>query len=152
MTNIFRREVLESQQSSWIGEIQLVRPLSLALLTGGVALSVLAAAAFLVFGEYTRKVRVGGVLVPDRGVIRLVPPQDALVLERRVAEGASVRAGDVLFVLSLDRAAAAGDTQAAVQRTLVEREASLGEAEPLRGVALEGREVSINFLPGRVFG
>jgi membrane fusion protein len=50
------------------------------------------------------------------------------VLERRVAEGASVRAGDVLFVLSLDRAAAAGDTQAAVQRTLVEREASLGEA------------------------
>jgi len=33
----------------------------------------------------------------------------------------------VLFVLSLDRAAAAGDTQAAVQRTLVEREASLAK-------------------------
>lgn len=126
--NIFRREALQSQQSSWIGEIQLVRPLSLALLTGAVAGSVLAVAAFLALGEYTRKVRVSGVLVPDRGVIRLLPPQDAMVLERRVTEGAHVRAGDVLFVLSLDRAAAGGDTQATVQLTLAEREKSLRDA------------------------
>ncbi len=127
MVNIFRREALQSQ-ASWIGEIQLVRPLPLALLTAGVALAVLAVGAFLALGEYTRKVHVSGVLVPDRGVIRLVPPQDAVVLERRIAEGASVRAGDVLFVLSLDRAAAGGDTQAAVQRTLAEREKSLRDA------------------------
>ena len=136
MTSIFRREVLESLQTSWIGEIQLVRPLSLSLLTGGVALAVLAVGAFLALGEYTRKVQVSGVLVPDRGVIRLVPPQDAVVIERRVAEGADVRAGEVLFVLSLDRAAAAGDTQAAVQRTLAEREKSLRDAaRPATGAA-----------------
>ena len=128
MVSIFRREALESQQTSWIGEIQLVRPPSLALLTGGVVLAVLAVGAFLALGEYTRKVRVSGVLVPDRGVIRLLPPQDAVVLERRVAEGASVRAGEVLFVLSLDRAAAGGDTQATVQRTLAERSRSLRDA------------------------
>jgi membrane fusion protein len=125
MSGLFRREVLESQRSSWIGEIQLVRPVSVTLLTCAVVLSVLAVGAFLALGEYTRKVRVSGVLVPDRGVIRLLPPQDAVVVERRVAEGARVRAGDVLFVLSLDRAAAAGDTQAVVQRTLAERERSL---------------------------
>jgi membrane fusion protein len=128
LVNIFRREALESQQASWIGEIQLVRPLSLALLTGSVAVAVLAVGVFLAFGEYTRKVRVSGVLVPDRGLIRILPPQDAVVLERRVAEGASVRAGDVLFVLSLDRAAVGGDTQATVQRTLAERERSLRDA------------------------
>ena len=128
MVNIFRREALQSQQASWIGEIQLVRPLPLALLTAGVMLAVLAVGAFLALGEYTRKVHVSGVLVPDRGVIRLLPPQDAVVLERRVTEGASVRAGDVLFVLSLDRAAAGGDTQATVQRTLAERSKSLGDA------------------------
>ena len=128
MVSIFRREALQSQQASWIGEIQLVRPLSLALLTGGVVLSVLAVGAFLALGEYTRKVHVSGGLVPDRGVIRLVPPQAAVVLERRVAEGAHVRAGDVLFVLSLDRAAVGGDTQATVQRTLAERQKSLADA------------------------
>ena len=72
-------------------------PLAAVGLTGAVAVAVLAAAGFLALGEYTRKVRVSGVLVPDSGVIRLVPPQDAVVLERRVAEGARVRAGDAIF-------------------------------------------------------
>ena len=125
MASIFRREVLESRQSSWVGEIQLVRPLSLTLLAGGVALAALAVAALLTLGEYTRKAHVSGVLVPDLGVIRLLAPQDAVVLERHVAEGASVRAGDVLFVLSLDKTSTAGDTQAAVLRSLDARERSL---------------------------
>ena len=141
--NIFRREALESQQTSWIGEIQLVRPLSLALLTGSVVVALLAVGAFLAFGEYTRKVRVSGVLVPDRGVIRLVPPQDAVVLERRVTEGASVRAGDVLFVLSLDRAAVGGDTQATVQRTLAEREKSLRDAVEQQNALLASQATAL---------
>jgi membrane fusion protein len=128
LVSLFRPEVLESRRTSWVGEIQLIRPLSLTVLTGAVVAAAVALGAFLALGEYTRKVRVGGVLVPDRGVLRLTAPQDAVVLERRVAEGAQVRAGDVLFVLSLDRAAVAGDTQAAVQRSLSAREISLDRA------------------------
>ncbi len=128
MVDIFRPEVLESQRTSWVGEIQLIRPLSLAVLTAGAAASAIALGAFLALGEYTRKVRVSGVLVPDRGVIRLVAPQDAVLVESRVTEGASVRAGDVLFVLSLDRSAASGDTQSAVLRSLAARQASLADA------------------------
>lgn len=128
MVSLFRPEVLESRRTSWVGEIQLIRPLSLTVLTGIVVLAAVLLGAFLWFGEYTRKVRVSGVLVPDRGVIRLVAPQEGLLLERRIVEGARVRAGDVLFVLSLDRAAASGGTQAAVQRSLVARETSLDKA------------------------
>ncbi len=126
--NLFRPEVLESRRTSWVGEIQLIRPLSLTVLTGAVVAAAVGLGAFLAFSEYTRKVRVSGVLVPDRGVLRLVAPQEALLVERRVAEGSRVRAGDVLFVLSLDRAAVAGDTQAAVQRSLGARELSLDKA------------------------
>ena len=144
MVSIFRREALASQQTSWIGEIQLIRPPSLAFLTAGVALSVLAVGVFLALGEYTRKVHVSGVLVPDRGVIRLVPPQDAVVLERRVAEGASVRAGDVLFVLSLDRSAAGGDTQALVQRTLAERAQSLSDTATQQQALLGSQLVALD--------
>jgi membrane fusion protein len=128
LVSLFRPEVLESRRTSWVGEIQLIRPLPLTALAGAVIAAAVALGAFLALGEYTRKVRVSGVLVPDRGVLRLVAPQDALVLERRVADGAQVRAGDVLFVLSLDRAAVAGDTQAAVQRSLSAREVSLDRA------------------------
>lgn len=126
--SLFRPEVLESRRTSWVGEIQLIRPLSLTVLTGAVLTAAVLLGGFLALGEYTRKVRVSGVLVPDRGVLRLMAPQEALLLERRVSEGSRVRAGDVLFVLSLDRAAASGDTQAAVQRSLTARELSLDKA------------------------
>jgi membrane fusion protein len=128
LVSFFRPEVLESRRTSWVGEIQLIQPLSLTVLAGAVFAAAVALGTFLALGEYTRKVRVGGVLVPDRGVLRLMAPQDALVLERRAVDGAQVRAGDVLFVLSLDRAAVAGDTQAAVQRSLSAREISLDRA------------------------
>lgn len=126
--SLFRPEVLESQRTSWVGEIRLIRPLSLTVLTGAVVAAVLILGAFLYLGEYTRKVRVSGVLVPDRGVIRLVAPQEGVLVERRVAEGARVHAGDVLFVLSLERSGLGGDTQELVQRSLVAREKSLRDA------------------------
>src|SRR4029450_365634 len=69
--------------------------------------------------------RLSGVLVPDLGVIRLLPPQPAVVVERRAAEGEAVRTGDVLFVLSPEVTSSRGDTQAAVQASLDARERSL---------------------------
>ncbi|HET9822143.1 MAG TPA: HlyD family efflux transporter periplasmic adaptor subunit [Burkholderiaceae bacterium] len=143
MVNLFRPEALESQRDSWLGEIQLVRPVSLAWLTSGVVLAVAAFGVALAFGEYTRKVRVAGVLVPDRGVVRLAAPQDGMLADARIAEGASVRAGDVLFVLSLDRSAAAGDTQLTVQRTLGERQRSLRNSESQQQQLLEAQQAAL---------
>jgi membrane fusion protein len=143
VVNLFRPEALESQRASWVGEIQLIRPLPLTLLTLGTAAAAVAVVGFLALGEYTRKVRVAGVLMPDRGVIRLMAPQDAVLAERRVAEGQSVRAGDVLFVLSLDREAASGDTQAAVQRSLAARERSLAEAAVQQRALLDSRSAAL---------
>jgi membrane fusion protein len=128
MSSLFRPEALESQRQAWLGDMQLLRPLSLTLLTGAVLLMLAAVLAFLWWGEYTRKARVPGVLVPEAGVLRLVAPQDAVVLERHAAEGARVQRGDTLFVLSLERSSAAGDTQASVQRSLRERERSLADS------------------------
>jgi len=84
--------------------------------------------AYLWFGHYTSKARVPGVLVPDLGVIRLMPPESATVVELLAREGQSVKRGDVLFVLSVDRATGRGDAQAAVQRSLGDKERSLQDA------------------------
>ncbi len=125
MSNLFRPEVVEGRRQGWLGSIQLIRPVSFAVLTAFVVSTAVAVVSYLSFGEYTRKARVSGYLVPDRGVIRLVTPQPATVVERHVAEGQAVRQGDVLFVLSLERATLLGDTQAAVQQSLTARERSL---------------------------
>ena len=74
------------------------------------------------------KARVSGYLVPDRGVIRLVTPQVATVVESHVAEGRAVRRGDVLFVLAVGQATLSGDTQAAVQSSIESRTRSLQSA------------------------
>jgi len=122
---LFRPEALSNRQRDWLGSIQLIRPVSLAVLTGFVVVVAVAVATYLTLGEYTRKARVSGYLVPDRGVIRLVAPQPATVVESHVSEGSAVHRGDVLFVLAVGQATLSGDTQAAVQSSLASRERSL---------------------------
>jgi membrane fusion protein len=125
VAGLFRTEVLEHRERDWLGSIQLIRPVSLAALTTLALVAALAVGAYLVLGEYTRKARVAGYLVPDRGLIRLMAPQSAMVIESHVAEGRSVRRGDVLFVLDVSQATPSGDTQGAVQSSIAARSASL---------------------------
>lgn len=121
MSSLFRPEVIENRQSQWLGSIQLLRPVSLHVLTAMAVGAAALVAAYLILGEYTRKARVTGFLAPDRGVIRLVAPQAGTVLESRAVEGAVVRRGDVLYVLSVDGVNVAGN----VRETLSARERSL---------------------------
>ncbi|HEX6703986.1 MAG TPA: HlyD family efflux transporter periplasmic adaptor subunit [Albitalea sp.] len=141
MVSLFRPEVIEGRQQAWLGSIQLVRPVPLAVLTLLVLTIAVLTGAFLFEGRYTRKAHITGVLVPDRGVTKLVPPQAGVVKERYVVEGQSVRKDDVLFVLSIDRASLAGDTQAAVQQSLAARRSSL-EASARRSTQLRQEQVT----------
>ncbi|HSV69499.1 MAG TPA: HlyD family efflux transporter periplasmic adaptor subunit [Methylibium sp.] len=128
MTSLFRPEAVEARQQAWLGGIQLLRPLSLAVTTVSAAVAAVAVVAYLCLGEYTRKARVPGVLVPDLGVIRLLPQEAATVVERSAREGQAVKQGDVLFVLSVDRATASGDAQTEVRRSLDDKQRSLQDA------------------------
>ncbi len=128
MTDLFRREAVERLNRNWLGVIQLSRPVSFAVLTIFVASAALATGLFLFEGAYTRKAHVYGVLVPDLGVLRLPSPAPGTILERRVAEGAAVKAGDILFVISIDRQTTGGDAQAAVKSSLASRQLSLQTA------------------------
>ena len=146
MANLFRREVLDSRQREWLGTVQLTRPVPLWVATGFVLVVAVTVFSFLWIGEYTRKARVTGYLVPDRGVIRLVAPQAATVLESHVSEGKRVRQGEVLFVLAVGQSTPSGDTQAAVEASLATRQQSLrgsaaqqSELESARLAALDRR-------------
>lgn len=128
MTQLFRTEAVEAQRQQWLGRVQLVQPLSLRLMTLAALLVLAAVSAFLWFGEYTRKTPLSGVLVPDRGLIRLVPAAAGTVVERHVVEGQSVRVGDVLFVLAVERPTLDAASDAQVRASLDERRRSLEAA------------------------
>jgi membrane fusion protein len=115
VTRLFRREALENVGVRTYGTVILARPLSATVLT---SISVLLAAGVVLFFAlcgYTRKAQVPGVILPNRGVVRVVPSQTGVVGERRVREGQSVKAGDVLFILTSERASA---TRGAAESTI----------------------------------
>lgn len=64
---LFRAEALEHQQQKSYGQIILIRPLSLMLLTWLAISIVIIAAGFLVLGHYTEKVRLPGTVLTANG-------------------------------------------------------------------------------------
>jgi membrane fusion protein len=143
MRLLFRPEVLEAQGQPGLGRVQLVRPLSLSVLTAGAVLAAVALAVFLSTAHYTRKAAVVGVLVPDRGLIRIVPAASGTVLERRVNEGQAVRGGEVMFVLALEKSSLDDSAQAQVRRSLDERERSLRDAASQQQRLVESQQAAL---------
>jgi membrane fusion protein len=134
-TTLFRPEVMRHRQGQWLGAIHLATPLSASVMTGVALVLSLLLILFLMFGHYTRKVRVAGSLEPVAGALKVVAAAGGILVERRVNEGDVVAEGDVLFVLSGERHSAAGATQAllaqqlSVRKTLLERERALRQAQ-----------------------
>lgn len=124
--SLFRKQALLAARSQTFGGIVLIRPLSFAVSTSVAVILALATCTFLVFGSYTQRSTVGGQLVSEAGLVKIYAPQAGIVLERRVIEGQTIKAGDVLFVVSSERSSASqGATQAAISSKVQEREASL---------------------------
>lgn len=107
--DLFRSEVFSNRQGEWFGSIVLIRPLSFTALIVGALGVAIALCVFLAFGQYTKKSRVAGQLVPTQGVLKLHTRETAIVRERRVDEGQFVQRGDVLFVLTAERVSAGGE-------------------------------------------
>jgi membrane fusion protein len=125
MNGLFRAEALQAVQQQWLGRVQIAQPPALrwsAVLALAVALAL---GAWLGLASYTRKASVPGALVPDHGLIRLAPVAAGTVLERHVAEGQTVRAGDLLFVLAQDRFSRDDATQGVLDRAVETQRRSL---------------------------
>lgn len=125
---LFRPEVLAQRQTQWLGTVLLAPRLSFRFFTAFAAAATLAIAVLLFATDYTRKARIAGWLVPQQGLVRVLAPQAGVVTELFVKEGAEVRKGQSLLVLSSElQSAALGATQAEIARRLAERRDSMAE-------------------------
>jgi membrane fusion protein len=141
--SLFRPAAIAAARVPAAGRIVIVRPVSfavLAALLGGIAL---AFGTFGYFGTYTAHRVLRGRLVPEHGVADVRSPQLGTVVERRVAEGQSVRRGDVLFAVSSERVTSArGATQQEVGEQLARRRRSLAaQVVELQQLARTERDV-----------
>ena len=136
---LFRQQALEHLSSRQYGTVILARPVShlfLTLLFLGIALAII---TFFIFFSTTRKAQSQGVLLPTGGVIRVMPGQSGVITEARVKEGQTVRAGDVLFVLSGERSSANAGAPQQVVSTLLKSRRDSYDAE-LKQSSLQSRQ------------
>ncbi|MCC7634784.1 HlyD family secretion protein [Stenotrophomonas rhizophila] len=109
MNGLFRREVLEARRGSWLGSISLAQPVRLWVLTMGSVVSAAVVLGFLLFGEYTRRSRVVGELVPDLGLSTVMAPSAGVVAMLHADEGDQVQRQAALLLIDVPRVTAAGD-------------------------------------------
>ena len=145
---LFRGEALQAKQRHGLGAIRLATPLAARILILGAIGFALTLSSFAALGEYTRRVRVSGVLTPIMGLQTMTAPAPGRVQRLDVREGQEVRAGQVLAVVATERQSLAGDTAGAVMAQLRAQQARLGvdltdlnRLEIQQGAGLEQRTV-----------
>jgi membrane fusion protein len=115
---LFRQESIEARRYAWLGRPTILHNISATAIAIFAVVFVVAVICFLAFGQYTRRVRVSGVILPIDGLTRIVAPHTGWVADLKVKEGDNVKSGDVLYVLSIDITTALGNTQDAVTKIL----------------------------------
>ena len=130
-TSLFREEAIAHQQDLKMGDVFAVKTISFIWITAFFVLLVSILISYFFWGEYTRKAHVVGFLSPSHGMIKIYTPQAGNVVEKHVVEGQKVKQGDILFVLSSERASLENsDAQTvAIDKIAARRDSLLDELE-----------------------
>ncbi|MFO1155413.1 MAG: HlyD family efflux transporter periplasmic adaptor subunit [Rhodospirillales bacterium] len=123
---LFRTEVFAENQTRWLGTVLLAPGISQFALTAFALAAAVAVISLLVFGQYTRKARINGWLVPQQGVLRVFAPLPGVVIALPAREGMEVAKGAPLLALSTElQSEALGATREEIVRRLQSRRDSL---------------------------
>lgn len=106
--SLFRPESNTARPSQLYGPVTLARPWSSWVLVGITTVILASGLIYAFLGSYTKRVTVGGVLLPESGVIRIQSAVNGVVQQSFVREGQQVAQGDVLMVVGEDKRIAAG--------------------------------------------
>ncbi|RZL02800.1 MAG: HlyD family efflux transporter periplasmic adaptor subunit [Rubrivivax sp.] len=116
--SLFRQEVLAARSDTASGPSINIRPVGANRLTAFFLALAAMVLAVLVFGQYTKKERVQGVVQPREGVAMVVPMEPGTVQRVLVTEGQQVQAGEVIAEIGNERFSDAGSTQQLLQKNL----------------------------------
>jgi membrane fusion protein len=129
--SLFRAEVYERRAKQWLGTIQLARPVSFAVVCLFSIVLVVLIVIFLIEGNFTKKARLAGILVPIEGTATLSAPGSGVIKEIRAREGDIVESGGVVVVIDTER------------QSIVDRR--IGSDAALAAVQIASREKSAEY-------
>lgn len=143
MATLFRREAVAAQSAQWLGGIRLAQPWSLKLVAVIAVLLALGLLSFATWGEYTRKARISGLILPSDGLLAVSAQQPARIVDIKVREGDRVEAGQLLAVLLLSTRSDQGDTAQLVAQSIQARQAALQSERRSQAAQFQQRELAL---------
>ena len=145
---LFRAAAISARADQWLGTTRAVQPWPIKVVAPVGAALALAVVAFLIFGQYTQRARVQGVLAPSSGLIKLAAPQEARILSLKVSDGDRVEKGQPLYVLDLDRQTELGAASETVLQALKVQREELQKELLRRSVSDKERKEALNVKLG----
>jgi membrane fusion protein len=125
---LFRQEAVDAQRDRFLGELTAARPLPLWAFTIAAVLIACAVISIAVWGQYTRRERVTGYLASVAGAVPLLISDPGQVTSIDVVEGATVKAGDPIADVTIDRTlSSAAESSTKVLAELQQRQAMLAQ-------------------------
>jgi membrane fusion protein len=142
-TPLFRSQVTQAKQASWLGGIHLAHNPRFSIIAG---VALVLAGAFMAFGAWgkvARKVRVPGVLMPHNGTVELSAVLPGILQAQLAQEGQWVAQGQVLFVLNTDKTSAEGSASSLLASHLAQRQQLLSAEQAYRTAQHHQREIQL---------
>lgn len=98
--NIFREEALNHQTDSDYGEIVLPASFGLSVSALTTLFIFLCLILFILYGSYTRKAHLSGIVMPSSGLVKITPQYAGYVTKLTASEGQHIIAGETLYHIS----------------------------------------------------
>lgn len=111
--SLFRTKALQAQQQRLEGQVSIVQPVSSSVLCFCLVFILFSLLVLLHQANFSRKESVVGYLKPSSGVVRIQSQRSAVLKQLYVEDGATVKAGQKLALLSSDEYLAAGHSLSA---------------------------------------
>lgn len=106
--SLFRSEVLEHRRDRLHGDVNMVLPISWQTIGILFFVIIVTAIVFLTFAGYSRIETVSGIIAPEGGITRIVPPRTGVIGSLMVNDGDTVERGDPLVVVRTNETLAGG--------------------------------------------
>ncbi len=120
-SQLFRPEVAAQKARRAQGTIALMQPLKSWVLTTFVLSTALCIACVLIFGQYTKRAHVAGVILPTTGLVDIVAQSDGVVESVYVQEGDWIAKKSSVVAIGRVRGLRVGDANKAMQIELRNR-------------------------------
>ncbi|SNY65350.1 HlyD family secretion protein [Enterobacter sp. CC120223-11] len=103
LSGLFRMEAINAGKEQAYGSVIIATPLNMKICAFFSLFLLIIILVFISTYAYTSRTVISGYLTPDKGLSKIYPSQYGIIRKSFVTEGARVKEGDTLFILSSER-------------------------------------------------